>query len=546
MSKLWRVISNGETEQVLLETSAENVTVADTGEKLEATTVEGALIELADGVNEARRANIIDVGQGTPTTENGNTITPVNFIFSNGTNKTVNIYAKQGEKGDSGVDDYEELKSKPIIYAILNSISNPVENTYYKHVGETTERFINGYIYLYTGGQYKAIDGSGGGAASITYTKLSGDVEFSSTSPSASSAFFVNTDVANWAVNETMGRKALTNTSDLGLVVGNSYTMGVTIDGTSYTFSGTANDGTEYGVSGVKILGLVNESKGGFSIFDHCDYSAGYPKADNGAIIVSGLSSTPTSAMITNFSGGLKIVSPATITNSAIKVNSSITMYINSSLVVSGTKTDGSITLTASTEGSLSYEMEILDTPTEGLFEIVNAYVPTVPNSTSELSNDSGFLTKDNFVAGDNVTITNENDNLIISATGGGGGGGGAPQWNTIYEDTTGSGAVSVELSEPLQAGGLYRITFGGSVYMFCSPNTGRASYQGGFTISTEVFQDATTMGHLTYNFTHRNTSLSLDYLAQYTITADGVSNISFANNSTIQVLKITKVEVYR
>lgn len=281
----------------------------------------------------------------------------------------------------------------------------------------------------------------GGGGSTINYTKLSGDVEFSSTSPSASSAFFVGTDAANWAVNETNGKKALTNTSDLGLVVGNSYTMDVNIDGTSYTFSGTADDGTEYGLSGAKILGLVNESKGGFSIFDHCDFSAGYPKIDNGSIIMSGLSSTPTSAMITNFSGGLQIVSPATITNSAIKTNSSVTMYINSSLVVSGTKTDGSITLIASTEGSLSYEMEILDTSTEGLFKIVNAYVPevptktseltndsgfitesdipTIPTKTSELTNDSGFLTKDNFVAGDNITITNENDNLIISATGG-------------------------------------------------------------------------------------------------------------------------------
>ena len=84
-------------------------------------------------------------------------------------------------------------------------------------------------------------------------------------------------------------------------------------------------------------------------------------------------------------------------------------MYINSSLVVSGTKTDGSITLTASTKGSVSYEMEILDTPTEGLFEVINGYVPTipvtsvngetgavtiaVPTKTSELTNDSGFIT---------------------------------------------------------------------------------------------------------------------------------------------------------
>lgn len=249
--------------------------------------------------------------------------------------------------------------------------------------------------------------GGGGSAASITYTKLSGDVEFSSTRPSASSAFFVNTDVANWAVNETMGRKALTNTSDLGLIVGNSYTMDVNIDGTSYTFSGTADDGTGYGLPGVKILGLVNESKGGFSIYDHCDFSAGYPKADNGAIILSGLSSTPTSAMITNFSGGLRIVLPATITNSAIKVNSSITMYINSSLVVRGTKTDGSITLTASTEGSLSYEMEILDTPTEGLFEIINGF--------------SGY-------------ITDKPDHLYLTDTATG----------TLYEVTIANGAISL------------------------------------------------------------------------------------------------------
>ena len=387
--------------------------------------------------------------------------------------------------------------------------------------------------------------GGGGGAASITYTKLSGDVEFSSTRPSASSAFFVNTDAATWAVNETLGQKALASESDLGLVIGYVYEITVNIDGTSRVFSGTAVDGTSWGFPGLTILAIEQDDID-LVIYDHVDFNGVFPKAGNGALIAVEFYSTITSATITGFSGMLQIVSPATITNSAIKVNSAVTMYINSSAIVRGTKTDGSITLTASKGGTVSYEMEILDTPTEGLFEIVNAYVPTVPNNTSELSNDSGFLTKDNFVAGDNVTITNENDNLIISATGGGGGGGGAPQWNTIYEDTTGSGAVSVELSEPLQAGGLYRITFGGSVYMFCSPDTGRASYTGMFTISTDVFQDANTVGHLSYNFSHSNTSLSLKYLAQYTITADGVSHISFADNTTIQAMKITKVEVYR
>ena len=385
----------------------------------------------------------------------------------------------------------------------------------------------------------------GGGGGSITYAKLSGDVEFSSTRPSASSAFFVNTDAATWAENETLAQKALASESDLGLVIGYAYEITVNIDGTSQVFSGTAEDGTSWGLPGLTIL-AVEQDDIDLVIYDHVDFNGVFPKAGNGALIAVEFYSTITSATITNFSGILQIVSPATIINSAIKVNSAVTMYINSSAIVRGTKTDGSITLTASKGGTVSYEMEILDTPTEGLFEIVNAYVPTVPNYTSELLNDSGFLTKDNFVAGNNITITNENDNLIISATGGGGGGGGASQWNTIYEDTTGSGAVSVELSEPLQAGALYRITFDGSVYMFCSPDSGSASYTGMFTISTDVFQDATAMGHLSYNFSHSNTLLRLNYMATYAITTAGMSSITFADNTTEQLLKITKVEVYR
>ena len=385
--------------------------------------------------------------------------------------------------------------------------------------------------------------GGGGGAASITYAKLSGDVEFSSTRPSASSAFFVNTNAATWAENETLAQKALASESDLGLVIGYMYEITVNIDGTSRVFSGTAVDGTSLGFPGLTIL-VVEQDDIDLVIYDHVDFNGVFPKAGNGALIAVEFYSTITSATITNFSGILQIVSPATIINSAIKVNSAVTMYINSSAIVRGTKTDGSITLTASKGGTVSYEMEILDTPTEGLFEIVNAYVPTVPNSTSELSNDSGFLTKDNFVAGDNVTITNENDNLIISATGGGGGGGGAPQWNTIYEDTT--GAVSVELSEPLQAGGLYRITVSGEVYIFCPPFSADASTTNNFSINTDVFQSTTAMGHLTYNFGYRNTGLWLDYMAQYAITSAGMSSISFTDNTDTQVRKITKVEVYR
>lgn len=220
--------------------------------------------------------------------------------------------------------------------------------------------------------------GGGGGAASITYTKLAGGVYFESSYQSASNAFFVNADAATWPTLGEDEAKALTSTSDLGLIVGSSYKIYVNIDGTEKSFSGTVEDGaSQLGVSGSKVL-MLDDGEQGFVIYDHCDFSQGYPQKGNGSIIVAILSSSPTSAKITRFTGRLRTVSPATITNSAIKINSAVTMYINSDIILEGTKTDGSIALSASDGGSVDYEMEIIDTPTEGLFVVVNSYIPTI------------------------------------------------------------------------------------------------------------------------------------------------------------------------
>ena len=420
MSKLWRVISDGETEQVLLETSADNVTVADTGGKLEATTVEGALSELADGVKQAQKANIIDVGQGTPTTENGNTITPVNFIFSNGTSKTVNIYAQQGEKGDTGatgakivstelvghttdggniyqqtfdngskakfiapkgddgVTDYEELKSKPIIYAILNAISDPVENTYYKHVGATTERFINGYIYLYTGGQYKAIDGSGSGGGSANYTKIESTIPTSAWVSSAPS--WIGQNALTWSVNNgayyTQG-----GTEDLGLSSSGSYSAVLTIDGTDYSADAEGilpADGT------LVYAGYFNNNNIELNIIDHCVGFDGNGEAIAGngylVMILFIRGTVPSSVIVKSFSGAEKI--SAAIENSAIKVNSAVTMYIDyNGKVKAVEKASGSLTVSANAIPTVDipYAIEITDTNVEGLFEIINSYVPETP-----------------------------------------------------------------------------------------------------------------------------------------------------------------------
>lgn len=232
--------------------------------------------------------------------------------------------------------------------------------------------------------------GSGGG---VTYTKLTGSVDFTTTAYT-DDPYFLEQNAATWSENSAFGNKALTSTTDIGLFIGTSYTMVVNIQGTSTLFSAKAEDGSSYGLRGSKVLWFKRDNiPSQFFIYDHCTIVEGNIQAGNGCIFVADLGSDITIADINYFSGNRGVITPVTITNSAIKINSAVTMYINSSLVVSGTKTDGSITLTASTEGSVSYEMEILNTSTEGLFEVINAYVPDVPTKTSQLQNDSNFAT---------------------------------------------------------------------------------------------------------------------------------------------------------
>ena len=70
-----------------------------------------------------------------------------------------------GEWLEGGVEmDYSKLENAPITLANLAEEGfEPESNTYYEHMGETTEDFIKGIIYLYDGKEYKAIDGSGSG-----------------------------------------------------------------------------------------------------------------------------------------------------------------------------------------------------------------------------------------------------------------------------------------------------------------------------------------------------------------------------------------------
>ena len=82
-----------------------------------------------------------------------------------------------------------------------------------------------------------------------------------------------------------------------------------------------------------------------------------------------------------------------TISDTAIKTNSTVSMYLNSSDEVrTYSKTDGSVVveMDAVPTTAIPYTLQVVETSAEGAFEIVNSYVPT---KTSDLQNDSGFIT---------------------------------------------------------------------------------------------------------------------------------------------------------
>ena len=84
-----------------------------------------------------------------------------------------------------------------------------------------------------------------------------------------------------------------------------------------------------------------------------------------------------------------------TITDTFITANTSVKMYLtDEGGVKAQSKANGSITVIrdAVPTAAIPYEYEVEQTSAEGLFEVINAYVPSVPTKTSDLQNDSGFI----------------------------------------------------------------------------------------------------------------------------------------------------------
>lgn len=85
-----------------------------------------------------------------------------------------------------------------------------------------------------------------------------------------------------------------------------------------------------------------------------------------------------------------------TISDTDITANTAVKMYLtDEGGVKAQSKANGSITVIRDSvpTTAIPYEYEVEQTSAEGLFEVINAYVPAVPTKTSQLTNDSGFIT---------------------------------------------------------------------------------------------------------------------------------------------------------
>ena len=217
--------------------------------------------------------------------------------------------------------------------------------------------------------------GGGGGAAS--YKAIKSTLTPSDWQEVAKPPYFVGSNAMEWAGDSTFDAEhAKQSETVIGITSGVDYTMSISVDGQVYTQTAQMVDPSQTG--GLKILPFYFDDAETLSVEIYDDISA--IVAGVGSDVAVNAPTTVTSFVITSFAGiDFGSSGKATISDSAIKVNSAVTLYTNTSEKIAvGEKTNGSVTLTADSipATSIPYSLEIVGTDTEGLFELVNGYVP--------------------------------------------------------------------------------------------------------------------------------------------------------------------------
>lgn len=216
--------------------------------------------------------------------------------------------------------------------------------------------------------------GGGGGAAS--YKAIKATLAPSDWQEVAKQPYFVGSNAMEWPIDSAFGVPAKRSETVIGITSGVDYTMSVTVDGQVYTKTAQMVDPSQTG--GTKILQFfLNDDRTlAVAIYDDTLVTT----SAVGSIVLIMAPTTVTSFVITSFTGiDFGSSGKVTISDSAIKVNSAVTMYTNTNEKIAvGEKTNGNVTLTAPSvpETAIPYSLEIVGTDTEGLFELVNGYVP--------------------------------------------------------------------------------------------------------------------------------------------------------------------------
>lgn len=331
--------------------------------------------------------------------------------------------------------------------------------------------------------------GGGGGAAS--YKAIKSTLTPSDWQEVAKQPYFVGENAMTWTVNE-YGEHEKSQTTKLGLVLGNSYTITAVKDGQTYTQTAVAEgDGADGIVISYDLSPNIH--------VDIYDDSTG----SGCAIEVEA-----TSFVITSFAGiDFGSSGKVTIADNAIKVNSAVTMYTNTSEKIAvGEKTNGNVTLIAPSipTTEIPYSLEIVGTDTEGLFELLN------------------------------ITDTAN-----------------VPQWHTIYESST--PVIKAELSEAIQAGKLYKITISGQDFITWAVNAENLvlsipSLGTSNGVANSIYNSVYRFdcGIKSYDSTSTANTFKLKTASQYMINASGIQDVQFLDNDTTSRITFTKVEVYR
>lgn len=182
-----------------------------------------------------------------------------------------------------------------------------------------------------------------------------------------------------------------------------------------------------------------------------------------------------------------------TITDTDITTNTSVKMYLtDKGGVKAHNKAQGSITVIRDPAPTVAipYEYEVEQTSAEGLFEVINSYVPTVPIKTSELTNDSGFASVGDWVTvtGTRATLTEAGTYQVIATVN--------DMQSIVYWDGS-TAAFGTKSTAPSVS------TSGGTAYLFI--NCAYPLIDASGTLSVHLL----TAGHSTGAWTETNTTVS-------------------------------------